>query len=319
LKLELTIFKSIFDNKTHRRMTFSSWEKFVFCLRELSKQPGYKPKKGEKNNPKASPLISPAVFAKDTTRSNANVIEWGRWAALDVDEPKAGEDPFARFRDSYCNVCYSTASSTPEKPKFRAVFQLKRVVAREKIAHFWYALNKEFGSVGDEQTKDLSRMYYIPAVYPAAFNFFHDHTNENLLDPDELMVKWPYSVRENGKSFLERLPEEMRKTVIEHRKEQMTNRAVYWSSYRDCPFVNKVLIKQYESMANRDGSGRYRMLYKIMTSIACNAVTKKYPITASQIANLARELDANTSRIYQKRALEKEADRALEYAYSIRS
>lgn len=317
MSYRLTVFKNIFDNRTHRGMEISTWDGFKKMLIELSKQPGYKAKKGEKNPPRRpSPLISPAVFKKDSTRLNDNVIEWGRWAALDVDEVKPGVDPMERFRTGYSNFCYSTASCTKEHPKFRVVFPLKRPVPADKIRHFWYALNREFGNAGDEQTKDLSRMYYIPAQYPGAWNFWEDHPDGPDIDPDELMAKHPFSQKASG-SFLDRLPEEMRKNVIGYRKEQLNNRSVHWSSYRDCPFVSKNLIKEYETIANRDGSGRYRMVYKIMSSIACQAVKKRYPITAKQIADLVRELDANTSRIYQKRPLEKEADRALEYAYSV--
>ena len=57
------------------------------------------------------------------------------------------------------------------------------------------------------------------------------------------------------------------------------------------------------------------MIYRIMSSIACNAIRRKYPITSTQIATMIRELDADTSRIYQNRPLEVEADRAIEYAY----
>ena len=64
-----------------------------------------------------------------------------------------------------------------------------------------------------------------------------------------------------------------------------------------------------------DGSGRYAMIYQIMTSIACNAIKRKYPITSNQIAELIRQLDRDTSRRYQKRPLQTEAERALEYAY----
>jgi hypothetical protein len=57
------------------------------------------------------------------------------------------------------------------------------------------------------------------------------------------------------------------------------------------------------------------MIYKIMSSIACNAVKRKYPITASQIAEMIRSLDSDTSRLYQKRPLNAEAERAIEFAY----
>ena len=125
----------------------------------------------------------------------------------------------------------------------------------------------------------------------------------------------PKLLQKSANSILESLPEEMRKEIFERRKSQMTNRDVRWTSYSDCPFVNRKLVDEYKRMSGVDGSGRYRMIYRIMSSIACNAIKKKYPITAKQIAMLLRELDAHTSRIYQKRPLETEADRAIEYAY----
>ena len=53
-------------------------------------------------------------------------------------------------------VCYSTASSAVDRPKFRLVFNLVETVHRDRIPHFWYALNTEIGDIGDAQTKDLS-------------------------------------------------------------------------------------------------------------------------------------------------------------------
>ena len=51
-----------------------------------------------------------------------------------------------------------------------------------------FALNKEIGDIADAQTKDLSRMYYIPAKYKKAFNFIFSH-NGAIIDPDALMEK----------------------------------------------------------------------------------------------------------------------------------
>ena len=72
---------------------------------------------------------------------------------------------------AYEYVCYSTASSTVKKPKFRLVFPLTKEVHAKDLSHFWFAMNKEFKDIGDEQTKDLARMYYVPAQYPNAYNF----------------------------------------------------------------------------------------------------------------------------------------------------
>lgn len=310
MNYSLTVFRSIFDNKVDARFDYDSWEKFESVLYALSKKPGYKAKRGERTNA-ASPLISPAIYAENSKRLNSNVTAWAGWAALDVDNYTGSMEDITEKHGYYC-VCYSTASSTKEKPKFRLVFPLTSHVPAEKIKHFWFALNKEFGSVSDAQTKDLSRMYYVPAVYPNAFNFIFT-VKGKILNPEEIMAKHEY--REPTNTFLDKLPKNIQDAILKSRRDEMTNTSIRWGSYRDCPFVSKDLVKQYQSIAGTDGSGRYRMIYSIMTSIACKAIRKKYPISAGQIAELVRQLDADTSRIYQTRNLRNEAERAIAFAY----
>ena len=57
----LTIFKSIFDNKTHRRMDFESFDVFETVMRGLQKKVKRKPQKGERPNEETAELISPAI------------------------------------------------------------------------------------------------------------------------------------------------------------------------------------------------------------------------------------------------------------------
>lgn len=326
MKYSLTAFESIFDNKTHRQIHHENWESFEAMLYKMASVPGYKLKKGERKAPKglkASPLITPAIYEKDKTRANDNVIEWAGWAAIDVDDHKFGgnlkEELHAKY-GNYYYVCYSTSSSTPDFPKFRLVFPLTNGVRQSSIKHFWYALNKEFDGIGDQQTKDLSRMYYVPATYPGADNFIFTNVG-SFISPNALMDKHPMVVTQSAvATFMDRLPPEVQKKVLAHREELLKGKANYdfeWTNYKDCPFVNRKLINDYSSIASSDGSGRYSMIYKIMTSIACNAIKNRYPITSSQIAELIRQLDMDTSRRYQKRPLQTEAERAIEYAYKI--
>jgi hypothetical protein len=315
----LTVFKSIFDNKTDTRVDFETFEQFEKSLYHLSTLNGYKAKRGE-HNVKSSPLISPAVYKADTTRANANVIEWAQWAALDVDNHTFNgdlQDELHRLYPSYYFICYSTASSTKDNPKFRLVFPLTRTVKSNEIRHFWFALNTEFGLVGDTQTKDLSRMYYVPAQYPNAFNFIFTHRAAGYLNVDDLLVKHKYEEKTNSHNFFDRLPEELQKEVIKHRQYKLNEnkKDTNWSSYKDCPFVNQNLISEYKRISRIDGSGRYSMIYKIMTSIACNAIKKKYPINEYEIAELILQLDRDTANRYQKRPLNVEAGRAIEFAY----
>lgn len=306
--ISLTLFKSIFDNKTHRKMEFKSLESFEKLLYDLSKQPGYKPKKGERKD--GSPLITPSSFQQGTTRANRNVIQWNGWAALDVDDYEGSfEETIEKFKKNYF-ICYSSASSTKEKPKFRVILPLTSSVPAEKIRHFWYALNHEFGSVGDAQTKDLSRMYYVPAQYPNAYNFIF--TNKApLLDPVELMERHNYFQAYKESQSNGQWGESVNKMLEQFKKDNLCNYNVNWNSYRDCPFINKQLITEYQVISD---SGWYLKMYQIMVSIAAKAIKSNYPITPKEISALCKEIDLETGGWYKNRPLELEASRAIEYA-----
>jgi len=305
----MTVFESRFDNTTNKRFDFDTWDKFSKFLYKLSERP----LKGKTN----AELISPATYVPGTTRANANVVNWASWAAVDIDDHAFEgnlEDALKLRFGSHNFICYSTASSTNSLPKFRLVFPLKTPLEGDRIKAFWFALNTELDSLGDKQTKDLSRMYYVPAQYDGANNFIFNNTAGSDIDPDYLIAKHPYVEKKTG-DFMANLPDEWRKQIIEHRKASLENTEYRWSGYRDCPFVNKKLLGEYIAIANIDNTGRYRMFYKLMCSIAGNAIDKQYPMTPNEIVELVREIDRDTANRYQKRSLEKEANNALEYAY----
>ena len=305
MKTSLTIFKNLFAVKTDQRMDFDSFDELEKLLYKLSNQP--------LASKKDAVLISPATYKPDTTRKNDNVVEWSGWCAVDVDdyEPEGElKDDLIRRFSTWRFTCYSTASSTRTNPKFRLVFPLTRAVEMERIRDFWYALQTELGDLGDRQTKDLSRMYYIPGKYADAFNFIFSNSGVSI-DPDELIFKHPMPKKANLNNFFDRLPDEMQKQIIEYRKNKLD--ANYeWTSYRDCPFFPKKLEMEYRAISN---TGWYHKMYQIMVAIAGNAIKNKYPITVSEISKMCRELDGDTGNWYKNRPLDKEADRALEYVY----
>ena len=290
-------------------MDFESWDKFTNFLYKLSERP----LRGKQD----AELISPAVFEPDSTRKSANVLAWGGWAAVDVDDVTFDgdlKDELIHRFGHYTFCCYSTASSTDTHPKFRLVFQLSGQVEQSRIKHLWFAINSELESIGDKQTKDLARMYYIPANYAGANNFFFTN-NADPIDIDYLLARWPYDEKRDAKDFMDKLPPAWREQIIEYRKGKLDNTSYVWSGYQDCPFINKKLLQEYIVMSGTDGSGRYRMIYKLMISIAANAVEKQYPITVPQIVDLIRQIDKETANLYENRPLEVEANNALEYAY----
>ena len=312
----LTAFKSIYDNKTHRQISHKTWESFEKMLYDMSKIPGFKVTKDARFPPRgilASPLISPAVYKENTTRANINVLNWVRWCALDIDSHNFIdiESELKEKIGEYYYVCYSTASSSIEKPKFRLVFPLTDIVESNDIKIFWCAINKLINDVVDTQTKDLSRLYYVPAIYPNANNFIFtnvgSYINPNLLIND-------YKKTNNS------VPDSIIQKLISYRETILKNNGNYnfkWLDYNDCPFINKRMIIDYKNMVSIDGSGRYSMLYKIMSSIAINAIKQKYPISAYEIELLIRQLDSDTINRYSNRPILIEATRAISYAYSL--
>ena len=300
--VSLTIFNSIYDNKTHKRMDYNSFDELESVLYKLAKSKQYKTKTD-------APLISPATYKPNTTRANDNVLSWAGFGIVDVDDYEGSIDDIHTKYAKYKYVCYSTASSTKEKPKFRLVFPLTRSVDREEIKHFWFALNREIGDIADIQTKDLSRMYYVPSTYKDAYNFIFTHDGE-IMNPTEVMSKHRYVVQ--SESFFDRLPEAIKNGLVEHRKNQLTNTNYSWTGYEDCPFINKRQVEEYKTIS---GSGWYYKMYQIMVSIAGSAVSKGYPITAKEIEYIVRDLDNATGGWYKSRQVRKEAERALEFVF----
>ena len=306
MEISLTLFKSIFDNKTDKRINAKDFDAFESVLYDLSEKPF--------KNKKDAMLMSPAVYTAGTTRKNDNVIEWAGWCAVDVDEYTSKgdlKDDLVKRFSAYRFVCYSTASSKNNQPKFRLVFPLKRSVENDEIKRFWYALQSELGDLGDRQTKDLSRMYYIPGKYASADNFIWSHRDGNPIDPDELIFKHPMPEKQSLNNFFDRLPEAVQQEIVNYRKEKL-DANFEWTSYHDCPFWPRQLAAEYQSISQ---TGWYAKMYAIMIATAGNAIRKKYPITASEVSILCRQFDEDTGNWYKNRPLDKEADRALEYVY----
>ena len=152
-------------------------------------------------------------------------------------------------------------------------------------------------------------MYYVPAQYKDSFNFIFSHDGE-IMNPNTLMENHPY-VKPNQTMF-DRFPPAIQKALLERKRNELNNTNFSWTSYRDCPFVNKKQVDEYKGIT---GTGWYAKMYQIMLTTAGNAMSKGYPITAKEIEYICRDLDLDTGSWYQKRDLEKEAARAIDFVF----
>ena len=300
---ELTIFENLYDRNTDKKLGFENFNALETAFENISKN-----KIDKKTD---SHLVSPAVFLPNTTRANKNVVKWTGWCCVDVDN--MGADEFQNLDFGFRCFVYSTASSKKDAPKFRVVIDLDRDVDVAEIPHFWFALNKELHGVVDKQTKDASRMFYLPANYSGAFNFFIKFNGQPIV-VNELLSKYRYEVISSAStSVYDRLPQPLKNSIMRKKIGGM-QKTYSWSSYRDCPFVSKKIVRDYASIAHVDGTGRYHQIYSIMVSIASKAFKMGYPITENELVLLIKQIDADTSRKYQKRKLDVEAKNAIMFA-----
>lgn len=297
-----TLFDNIYDNKTHKKVEYKDFNEFKSVLFKLASMSKYATKK-------EAPLISPAVYSPGSTRANDNVEKWTKFAILDVDSYSGTFEDITKQYSDYSYVCYSTASSTIEKPKFRLVFPLTCEVYADKLKHFWFALNKEIGEIADGQTKDISRMFYIPSRYKGAHNFIFEHDGV-IINPYDLMEKHPYV--EKATTMIDKLPPAIRDALIAHKQAKLNNTNFTWTSYKDCPFINKSQVNEYKNITD---TGWYFKMYEIMVTIAGNAISKGYPITSKEVEYICRTLDHETGGWYAKRPMAKEAQRAIDYVF----
>lgn len=307
--LSLTYFSSRYDNATDKVLSFQSWNEFKEYCKDLSTYKSSKPSKDEYTR-NSAPLISPARYISGSTRANSNVEYWDSWCALDVDEYEYSS--LDNLRINYEAFVYSTASSRENNLKFRILFPLTEKVYKQNITWFWKSLVSEIG-YGDQQVKDASRMYYVPGQYNDAYNFLKEYSGE-YIDPNILMKKYSQYSPSEALNILRILPSWISEENEIHKKAKFGEEKKYtWTSIHDCPFVNSEYILEYKSISQ---TGWYAQMYKIMVSIASRAIKMGYNITSSEIAQLCRELDNETGNWYKSRPMEKEAQRAIDYAFS---
>jgi len=306
----MSVFKHI-KHVDPEHFKYPNWEAFTDMLYDCFKLPAKKADRNLVIDHKASMLLSPAVYENGTKRKNENVKYWGGWVSLDVDDSPTPLDEVIKTLNErdVKYVCYSTASCTKEHLKYRILFCLDTYVSRNKIRHFWYAINNMLGGAVDKQTKDFSRIFYVPGQYPNAWNFFYKGGTKEL-DVNKLLSSTPYV--EPEQSPFAGINDELKLAIMQGRKNQMTNTSYDWTSYKNCPFVKPWKINWYKSLTK----DWYGGMFSVMLSIATEALKKKYDLTPLELTDLIREIDRDTGCWYKHRNIPEEARRAIEYAYA---
>ena len=320
MSFQITVFSSVYDKDTSKRIERASFDDFQDLFYTCYKEREFK-------NKSDAALFSPAVYTPGTTRKNVNVEKFSRWFAADLDSFKFNhesadsiqaqlEKAFPKSLGKYRYFVYSTARSSQKKPKMRAIFQLTNEVKPDKITIFWHAMNEILGGAIDKQTKDHARMFYHPGQFAESDNrffFSSDGEQRPSVDPDKLISSFDNEFLIT-KTFTKMLPDNIISEMQRLKKAALT-KSYSWSSWEDCPFINKERVSEYHAIVVMNADGRYFGFYRLMVSIASIAIKKEYPITAHEVETLAREIDNSIDGFYRKRNISKEAAHAVTFAY----
>lgn len=199
--LTISRFRNLYDNQP--KVVDVSWDDLKH---ELSRHCIRRDKDG--------PLISPAVYLPGATRANDNARLITAFFA-DLDDGTRPEELTPGW-DLYAYALYSTHSSTPEKPKWRAVFPLKRPVPASEWPSVWAKLAAALTHARmDPQCKEVARFYYLPAAPPGAETFVA--VNDGAwLDPDQFEDLPPSEEEKRGAASTlgERIPSGQRNAVL---------------------------------------------------------------------------------------------------------
>ena len=130
---------------------------------------------------KDGPAVILGEIAKGKRRSSANV----RAAhAIGIDIEKMDEARIEAVFDAlepFTYFVWTTHSHTPSKPRLRVIVPFAEPIEPSDYQAAWSGLNALIGSANDPQTKDISRLHYLPSCPPGAEQHAHGwgHLAEN--------------------------------------------------------------------------------------------------------------------------------------------
>lgn len=173
LPLTISLFKNVRDNGPKQHTL--EWS--AFCDTYFAKHQILKVKEN-------GPAWSPACYPAGATRLKEKV-EYISCAVFDVEH----HEPFEALQDKLVGCAYIAHSSyrhTPEDPRYRIVLPLVKPVDADAWDATWDRLNHWLGGINDPQTKDASRLYFLPSMPDGAEGHFIEIGEGKPLDIDDL-------------------------------------------------------------------------------------------------------------------------------------
>lgn len=308
--LEFSYFDHFYSNVPNLCKS-DDWASFVNNMKAISEVSGFKPPAGDFES-KSSGLISPAIYSADgQKRNNDNVIGWDI-VCMDIDDGVNDLSQVTKHFAPFEYIIYSSPNCTRNKLKLRVVIPLNKRAPKDKLKQIWFAMNEWCGGIIDAQTKDYSRLFYVPARYTNRGNdYLHIFLTNNgiTLDWETLIERYPSPPEENLFKIKDPLIGLKRKIFQDAKGIPEMN-----IISDDCPFVTRYMRERY---ALTPVGGHHKAIYVFMLQCCWNAEKIDYPLSLGELVDMARQLDDMDGGFYDDKKLTDSAKDALEFTNMI--
>ena len=303
--MEYSYFYGFYSNQP--QLCYSeTWEHFCETMKAISEVEGYKPT--HKEYDKTQGLISSAIYAnEDDKRTNDNVTGWDI-LILDIDDTDKSLSQINTIFQHFDRIFYSSASCTHSKLKLRVIIPLNTTAPKEKLKEVWYAAQMWCEGLVDEQTKDMSRMHYVPARYTNKGDqyrhFFHVEKGIKL-DWEALVAKYPMPPEAERFKKDNPLRKLKRSIFVDNNPLPEFN-----IQADNCPFVDDRMVNDY--MLTPIGS-HHTAIYKFMVQICYKAQAMNYPLDVDELADMGKQMDDMDGGFYETKKMMNNAVDAMSY------
>ena len=284
----------------------NDWFEFCETMRGLSEVSGYKP--SPKEYDKYQGLISAAIYQNEYDfRANDNVVGWDL-LILDIDDTNKNLDEINDIFSSFHRLFYSSASCTHAKLKLRVVIPLDSTAPADKLKEIWYAAQMWCGGLIDKQTKDISRLHYIPARYTNKGDDYRHFFKVNTgvyLNWKGLIEKYPMPPASDRFKQNNPLKKLKRKIFVDNNP-----LPCFDIQSTDCKFVWDSMLKEYALLP--DGSHHLGM-YRFLVKVCYNAQKMNYPLTCEELTDMGVQLDEIDGGFYDEKKIQNSSYDAMDF------
>ena len=172
-----SLWVTLYDGARRPRPRFAGYIPFATFLKLVCGR--------QQRTEKDGLAFGPHRLKQGSSRANSNV-EAISAVVFDVDDGTPA-DSLPAALTWFEHIVYTTHNHSVQHPRCRIVLPLEREIPPSEYSRVWQYANRLIGGHADQNSRDLSRLYYLPSCPTEARAFaFSRHQRGRRIDPDAI-------------------------------------------------------------------------------------------------------------------------------------